>query len=171
MTRYVIDPGRSRVWIEARSSLHPIRSTSDGLEGFVELDLAADGSLDLGRPPAGRISLPVSRLSTGNRLEDRELSKRIEAARYPTIEGELEQMTAADGDHAYAVRGRVTFLGVTCAHEGEMAVVADPGGQLRLTGSSRFDVRTFGLEPPRVLLMKVDPQVDVRVEIVADPAR
>ena len=170
MARYLIDPGRSRVWIDARSSLHAIRSTSDGLEGFVELALAADGSVDLDRSPAGRISLPVSRLSTGNRMEDRELAKRIDATRYPTLEGVLEQMAPSEGDHAYRVAGQITFRGVTRAHEGSMTVVAEPHGLLRLTGSSRFDVRTFGLEPPRVLMMKVDPEVDVRVEIVADQA-
>ena len=34
-------------------------------------------------------------------------------------------------------------------------------------GHDRFDIRDFGMEPPRVLVLKVDPEVDVRVEIVA----
>jgi hypothetical protein len=167
MTRYLIDPQRSRVWIDARSSLHPIRSSADGLEGVVELDLAADGSIDPGRPPTGRISLPVSRLSTGNPMEDRELAQRIDATGYPTLEGVLEQMAPTEGDHTYLVIGQITFRGVTCAQEGVMTVVAEADGRLHLTGSSRVDVRTFGLEPPRVLMVKVDPVVDVRVEIVA----
>ncbi len=39
---------------------------------------------------------------------------------------------------------------------------------IRLAGSSRFDVRDYGLEPPRILTLKVEPEVDVRVEILAE---
>ena len=35
------------------------------------------------------------------------------------------------------------------------------------TGQSTFDIRDFGMEPPRILLLKVEPDVTVRVEIVA----
>ena len=38
---------------------------------------------------------------------------------------------------------------------------------IRLTGSSRFDIRDFGMQPPKVLMLKVEPEVDIRVEIHA----
>jgi hypothetical protein len=38
---------------------------------------------------------------------------------------------------------------------------------IQLDGSSRFDIREFGMEPPRMLMLKVEPEVDVRVEIIA----
>ncbi len=38
---------------------------------------------------------------------------------------------------------------------------------IALAGESRFDIREFGMEPPRILMLRVEPQVDVRVEIVA----
>ena len=38
---------------------------------------------------------------------------------------------------------------------------------IRLAGASRFDIRDFGMEPPKVLLLKVEPEVEVRVEIFA----
>ena len=38
---------------------------------------------------------------------------------------------------------------------------------LHLAGRSRFDIRNFGMEPPRILMLKVEPLVDVRVDIVA----
>ena len=31
-----------------------------------------------------------------------------------------------------------------------------------------FDIRDFGMEPPRILMLKVQPEVTVRVEIVAE---
>ena len=50
--RFRIEPKRSRVWIEARSSLHPIASTTDGLEGHIDLEIR-DGVIDVGASPAG----------------------------------------------------------------------------------------------------------------------
>ena len=34
-------------------------------------------------------------------------------------------------------------------------------------GESTFDVRDFGMEPPRILMLKVQPDVVVAVEIIA----
>ena len=42
---------------------------------------------------------------------------------------------------------------------------------LRLDGESTFDIRDFGMEPPRILMLRVEPEVDVRVEIVAERRR
>ena len=41
------------------------------------------------------------------------------------------------------------------------------GDTIRLAGESRFDVRDFGMEPPRILMLRVEPEVEVRVELVA----
>jgi hypothetical protein len=38
---------------------------------------------------------------------------------------------------------------------------------IHLTGASSFDIRDFGMQPPKVLLLKVEPEVQVRVEIYA----
>jgi hypothetical protein len=38
---------------------------------------------------------------------------------------------------------------------------------VQLEGRSRFDIRDFGMEPPKVLMAKVEPEVDIRVEIFA----
>ena len=89
MTRYSIVPDRSQVWIDARSNVHPIHSSTSGLEGYVELDLEPSGTVDPAGTPAGRLSLPVDRLKSGNRMEDRELQKRIDARKFPRIEGQL----------------------------------------------------------------------------------
>jgi hypothetical protein len=39
---------------------------------------------------------------------------------------------------------------------------------LRLEGRSTFDIRDFGMDPPRILMLRVHPEVAVRVEIVAE---
>jgi hypothetical protein len=76
MTRYEISPERSHLWIDARSNVHPIHTGTDGLEGYVDLELASDGHVDVTSTPEGKLSLSVDKLSSGNRLEDRELYKR-----------------------------------------------------------------------------------------------
>jgi hypothetical protein len=37
-----------------------------------------------------------------------------------------------------------------------------------LSGGSRFDIRDFGMEPPKVMMLKVQPEVDVSIDIVAE---
>jgi polyisoprenoid-binding protein YceI len=100
-------------------------------------------------------------------MEDRELRRRIDARRFPTIAGDLVAMEPVGADGRYRVRGDVTFKGVTRTREDEMTVATDGDGGLRLQGSSVFDIRDFGMDPPRILMFKVAPDVTVTVEIVA----
>jgi len=133
VARYRIVPERSKVFIAARSSLHPIDTRTDGLEGFVDVEVQRGGRLDLTAPTKGRVSLPVERMSSGNPLEDRELRRRIDARRHPTIDGELTDMRETGEDGRYLVRGDVTFKGATRSYEKEMAMSQDDDGTLRLT--------------------------------------
>ena len=172
MPRYEIVPQRSTVWIDAKSTLHPIHARTDGLEGYVELEVGDGGAVDLNVTPAGRLSLPVTRLRSGNRLEDRELHNRLDARRYPTIDGVLTSMKAARADSPsgsrFVVQGDVSFRGVTRSMKDHMTVRPIDGRTIQLEGESTFDIRDFGMEPPRILLLRVEPSVTVRVEIVAE---
>ncbi len=164
----MIVPTRSHVWIDARSNVHPIHSDTDGVEGYVDLELGPDGAVDLSTSsPSGRISLAVERLKSGNRMEDRELQRRIEGRRYPLIEGALTAITLDTSDGSYRVGGDISFRGVSRHHEDLMQIRQVDEGTVLLTGSSRFDIRQFGMQPPRVLLLRVEPEVEVRVEIYA----
>ena len=62
----------------------------------------------------------------------------------------------------------MTFKGSTRAYEEEMVLSQDGDSTLLLSGESTFDIRDFGMDPPRILMLKVEPQVGVRVEIVAE---
>jgi hypothetical protein len=70
-------------------------------------------------------------------------------------------------DGSYRVSGDVTFRGVSQHHEDLMDISEVDERTIRLAGASRFDIREFGMEPPKVLMLRVEPVVDVRVEIFA----
>src|SRR5690349_13192990 len=153
MARFAIVPALSQVWIEGRSSVHPIHSRTDGLEGWIETSLTKAGHPDLRSNLRAHVSFAVDRLRPSNPLEDRELKRRIDAKSYPTIEGDL---TAVEGDPGapgrFLVTGDVTFRGVTRPHTDVMEITLVEG-RLTLTGRSRFDIREFGMEPPKILML------------------
>ncbi len=156
------------MWIHARSNVHPIHSDLDGVEGYVDLALDTDGSLDLSAsPPSGRVTLAVERLKSGNRMEDRELQRRIDARRYPLIEGTLKTLSSSDSDGHFRAGGDVTFRGVSRHHEDLLQIRQIEEGTIVLTGSSRFDIREYGMQPPRMLVLRVEPEVEVGVELIA----
>jgi polyisoprenoid-binding protein YceI len=73
-----------------------------------------------------------------------------------------------DGDDStYRVTGEITFRGVSRPHEDVMIIRSVDDQTISLEGASRFDIREFGMEPPKVFMLKVEPEVDIRVEIVA----
>jgi polyisoprenoid-binding protein YceI len=167
LARYRIVPDRSRVWIDARSNVHPIHSSCDGLEGWVEVTAGPGRGFDLADATAGELTLAVRRLSSGNRLEDRELHKRLDARRHPTIVGRLTGVEPGQGDGRSRVSGDLTFRGVTRRCRDEMTVRVADDRTIVLSGRSTFDIRDFGMEPPRILVLRVEPEVEVRVEITA----
>jgi polyisoprenoid-binding protein YceI len=164
--RYRLDPVRSRVSIDARSSLHPIHSETTGLDGWLELEVS-DGAIDVDAMPHGHVEFPVDKLASGNPLEDREMQRRIDSRRFPTISGELESMKATDAPARYLVSGAITFRGVTRKYSDEITFAAAGAGTVTISGQSVFDIRDFGMEPPRILMLKVQPEVTVRIDVVA----
>jgi polyisoprenoid-binding protein YceI len=167
VSSYRIVPEESTVHIAARSNVHPINTRTAGLEGAVDLEFDDDGNVDLGAMPAGRLSFPVELLRSGNPFEDRELRKRIDARQFPTIAGVMTAVSTTSRPGRYLVTGDLTFRGVTRTHVGEMDIAVVDDDTIRLVGESAFDVRDFGMQPPRILVLRVEPDVTVRVELLA----
>ena len=166
MARYRLDPARSRVSIDARSSLHPIHTETDGLDGWLEM-IVHDGRIDVEGSPRGHVEFPVDKLRSGNTMEDRELQRRIDARRFPTISGDLEVIRPTGEPGRYVIAGALTFRGVTRRYEDGITAEQPDDATLAISGQSMFDIRDFGMEPPRILMLKVDPQVTVRIDLIA----
>ena len=163
-TRYTFDPVRSCIWVSGRSSLHPINTETRGLTGWFEAAATPDQAIDLTQPVSGALELAVEGLTSGNQLYDRELRRRVDARKYPIIAGTLTGI-AAQGSHPdYVVTGDISFHGKTLTFEHEMRIDVQPDS-VNLTGSSVFDIRQFGMTPPSMLMVRVYPEITVRVEL------
>jgi polyisoprenoid-binding protein YceI len=162
--RYRFDSIRSCVWVSGRSSLHPINTETRGITGWFEASAGDDGTLDLEGPIAGELQLAVEKLTSGNQLYDHELRRRMDARRYPTIEGRVTGI-AADGSHPrYSVAGDIAFHGKIRSFEHSMDIeIRDD--EVSLTGDYVFDIREFGMKPPSMLMIRVYPEIAVRVEL------
>jgi polyisoprenoid-binding protein YceI len=157
-------PERSKLWVDGRSSLHPIRVESTALSGAIELELA-DGSVDLSKPPSGTLELEAESLKTGSRLEDSALDRQLEVRKFPRIRGRIREVSANGG--RYHVRGELSLHGITKPIEGDVTLRAVDEKTIEVEGEKVIDVRDFGLEPPKILMLKVYPDVKVRAKVVA----
>jgi polyisoprenoid-binding protein YceI len=160
VNKYSILPERSTLWAQARSSLHRIGVETSGLQGFIEIDLAAEN------PVTGHIDLDAARIRTGNPLYDRELKRHLEARLHPRIEGAAIASSHAGGDR-YHLRGNLSFHGVTRTLEGDVSLRAGGNDTIEIEGTTVIDVRNFGLQPPRLLMLRVYPDVQVRIRLLA----
>ena len=164
LTRYTLDSVRSCVWVSGRSSLHPINTETRGITGWFEAATRADGSLDLDQHVSGELELAVERLTSGNQLYDRELRRRMDAKRFPTIAGRLTHIALQGAHPDYMVTGQVSFHGKTRTFAHDMQIEALDEG-IALTGEDVFDIREFGMKPPSMLMVRVYPEISVKVEL------
>ena len=149
-----------------QSSMHPIHARASDLQGYIEGELGPDGRPDLDAPYAAQLRLPVRAMRSGNRLQDMEMQRRIEARRYPTIDVRVGHVQSLDGSGRYRASLEVTAHGQTVPVEEDLVLQVEDG-HLVVDGEHRFDMRDFGVDPPRFLALRVRPEVTVRAHIVA----
>lgn len=167
MVRHSVVPDRSVLLIEARSTVGPISFGAMGITGWVRAGLRG-GDLALDVAPAAHLEVAVDGLRSGNALYDAELLQRIDARRYPRATLDLRSASPlADG--RVALEGELTFHGVTRTVDGVVAVQRMADGRLVVTGEQSFDIRDFGLVSPTVLMLRIFPDVRVRLHVEAEP--
>jgi polyisoprenoid-binding protein YceI len=160
-------PGSSSVETEVRSSVHPIHGRATALSGVLEGEFDRDGRPVLDQPHRAWVEIPVEAIRSGNRLTELEMQRRAEVGRYPTIRFEVSRAWPVNGSDRYRAAVSVTAHGRTQAFEEDFQLRRDRG-RLVLDGQHAFDMRDFGVNPPRILTLRVDPRVMVRVRLVAE---
>jgi polyisoprenoid-binding protein YceI len=164
--RFTIDPGPSTVAVAARSSVHPLHGSASGVEGWVDVAMTGDRP-DLSATLSARIELALERLGSGNAVYDHEMRRRVEAGRFPTVAGVLTGVEPAETEGRYHVRGDLTFHGRTRPVSADIDV-RFAVGHLVADWDQTIDIRDFGVTPPRILMLKVHPEVRVTVHLEAD---
>jgi len=167
--RYAVQPTDTSLDFEARSSLHPVHGHADQLTGYVDATFNQDGSLASEPAPAMHVEFPVERLRSGNSLQDREMWKLIDSKRFPLVAADLRAVRADGATGRYQASGDITLAGRQRRYEGAMKV-AQSGDRVSLEGELVLDITDFGLKPPRVLMLKVEPKVTVRLKLIAERA-
>ncbi len=166
--RFALDPKRSAVLIDARSTVGPICFATIGVTGSLQAAIV-DGAVNTGIPPSGWLSIDVSGLSSGNKLYDAELQRRIDARRHPTATVELRECAPSAPGPRYRLRGELTFHGITRPAEGTVCVEAMSSDRLVISGEQAFDIRDFAVPSPTMLMLRIFP--DVRVRLHAEARR
>jgi len=151
----------SSVELDATSSVHPIEGKIGNLRGEATIDVQG-GKLVPGPGTNAWIEPDVSELGTGKKLEDMALRKQIDARKYPTVRYEVR--SAEGGPDSFKVSGAFTFHGVTQDFVEEVTASLD-GGTLRVQGEHTFDIRDFGVQPFKLLGMKIFPEVRLVVDL------
>jgi DNA-binding PadR family transcriptional regulator len=161
-------PDRSVVLIEVRSTVGPLSFGAIGVTGSIEAAVQ-DGLVDTGGGVAGKISIDVSGLRSGNGLYDAELLRRIDARRFPTATVDLLSCTPTGLDGRYNLEGAVTFHGVSRPVQGTVGVSLVADRRLVITGEQVLDIRDFAIPSPTVLMLRIYPDVRVRLQVEAKP--
>ena len=158
---------RSVVPIEVRSSVGPISFGAIGLDGVIEADVG-NNVVRPGSQPTAHIEIAVKGLRSGNTLYDAELMRRIDARQFPTAAIDLTETTSVGKANRYRLAGKVSFHGVTRAVQGAVSVDVVNDERLVVTGEQVFDIRDFDVPSPTVLMLRIYPDVRVRLHVEAE---
>lgn len=166
--RYEVSSGSS-LTVEARSTLHAIRANVTGLTGYVVAAWNADGSLATLPAAVMHVEFSLDQVRSGNTMQDREMLKMTDAARFPKVAADLRSIEPLGPPNRYKASGEITLVGRARTYGGEFAI-ANAGDSVTVDGELSVDIRDFGLRPPSLLILKVDPILRIRLRLVARKA-
>jgi PadR family transcriptional regulator PadR len=164
--RFRVVPERSAVLIEARSTVGPITFGMIGITGSIET-VMRDGQIEPGEHTRAHLEIAFERLSSGNRLYDAELLRRIDARRYPVATLELHEVNPIGAAERFALDGSITFHGDTRNLQGTVVAGLPSARTLVVRGEHGFDIRDFDISSPTVLMFRIYPDVMVKLQLEA----
>lgn len=170
LPRFRVVAGESPVTIITKSTTHATHARADSLTGTLVCEFDDRGLPRLDAPWSAELRLPVRAIRSGNPLQDRVMRGQVEATKHPTIRVKVTDAVALRRPGRYRATAAITFHGKTRRVDGEVTVTRDDE-QLVIEGQQRFDMRDFDVEPPRLLILRVDPIVVVQVRITARQQR
>jgi len=118
--------------------------------------------------------VPLSGIDTGIGLRNKHLRNALEVAHFPQAELRVPRKSVvfpAPGKSAEAdAQGTLTLHGVSRPCSVHYRAEQGSSGEYRVRGTTRVDMRDFGIETPSYLGIHVEPGVDVQVDFsLRDP--
>ena len=159
--RFDVITGSSTVATALRSNVHPVNAVSNGLGGYLEGELGRSGAPDLKQPHRAHLELPVRSLKSGNRIEDMEMERRMDVRRYPNIVADVQELKPL-GAGKYRATAELNVRGNSKTVQANVSI-AVTGSRVVVETEHIFDMREFGIDPPRVLMLRMEPEVRVKV--------
>src|ERR1700676_1257787 len=167
MAQFRVNTSKSTVKVGLRINLHPSHIDAHALTGVIECELDDQGQPRLDQPYNAELSLPVDAIKSGNGIQDREMRRRFDVSRYPTITATVTHGEQLEGEGRYRAAARLTMHGHTREITGDVQLGVN-GSTMTIDGQQVINVKDFGIDPPRLIILKVEPDVDLQVHIVAE---
>lgn len=166
MPRFRVNTAESTVNVGLRINLHPSHIRANALSGFIECEVDEQGQPRLDQPYNAELTLPVDAIKSGNSIQDREMRRRFDVAHHPAITAKVNHGEALGGGR-YRATAQLTMHGQTREITGEIQLTVS-GTTMTIDGQQVINVKDFGIDPPRLIILKVEPEVDLQVHIVAE---
>lgn len=170
--RVILDPAASGITVIGRATGHRFELRFEGLAG----ELAGDPA-DLEGSAAAALTLPMASFRSGDVLRDFHTRRYLAPKHHPNARLVLDGVRvdrAASGEGPYEAGQRVELTVLATLHYRGAAVPVEAAAAGQIDGEGAFaaeasvtvDIRAFGLKPPRFLILKVDPEVEVTATLV-----
>lgn len=141
--------------------LHNFTGMTQNLTGQVNLE---DGTVDF--------YIDLNTLKTGIWKRDKDLRKTLDTRDHPFAEFFGRLVTPVDPTitdlQPVRVRGNFSIHGVTREIEVEGSVQITPFS-LRVLAAWELNLEDYNIEPPGLVIVKVDPVQDIRIDVVMAP--
>ena len=167
MPRFRVNTAQTTVSVGLRVNLHPSHISANALSGVIECEVDDQGTPRLDQPYSAELTLPVDAIKSGNGIQDREMRRRFDVSRYPTITATVTHGEAGEGEGRYRAVAQLTMHGQTREITGDVQLGVN-GKTMTIDGQQVINVKDFGIDPPRLIILKVEPDVDLQVHIVAE---
>jgi polyisoprenoid-binding protein YceI len=150
---------------EATASFRAFGPAGMNIDGAThELEVADNGAIV-------HVTVPLANLKTGISLRDKHMRKYLGVESYPTAELEVNRAVLtfpkAPGEESVGqANGKMTLHGQT--HDVIVYYRAKLSGDTySVTGSTRVNIHSYGIDVPSYLGVTVKPDVDVKVQFFA----
>ncbi|MBA2480104.1 MAG: YceI family protein, partial [Planctomycetes bacterium] len=153
---YTVDPKTSKVAFTGHSTFHDFQGTAKVTKGTITLD---------GERSSGAVVVDATTMDTEKKGRDQDMHAKMETAKHPSI---LFTLTKVSGPaDAPVAHGTWSMHGVDKQLEIPFRISGDASPRLSATFKVNFN--DFRVIVPRNFGMKVDPSVDVSVELALTP--